>query len=67
MICFMSANKIKKIYLDNAATTQIDKRVLEAMMPYLTDCFGNASSLHSFGTEAKECIRIVAVINLQNL
>lgn len=46
----------KKIYLDNAATTQLDSRVLEAMMPYLTDFFGNASSLHSFGTMAKDAI-----------
>ncbi len=52
----MSANNTKRIYLDNAATTPTDKRVLEAMMPYLTDCFGNASSLHSYGTMAKSAI-----------
>lgn len=44
---------MKNIYLDNAATTKIDARVLEAMMPYLTDSFGNASSVHSFGRETK--------------
>ncbi|MGD0710888.1 MAG: cysteine desulfurase family protein [Bacteroidales bacterium] len=54
----MSENNTKKIYLDNAATTQIDKRVLEAMMPYLTYCFGNASSLHSHGTESKNALDV---------
>ena len=44
---------MKKIYLDNAATTKINDRVLEAMMPYLQDSFGNASSVHSFGRETK--------------
>jgi cysteine desulfurase len=46
----------QKIYLDNAATTSVDSRVLESMMPYFLDCFGNASSLHSFGTNAKEVL-----------
>ncbi len=45
-----------KIYLDNAATTCIDKRVLDTMMPYLISNYGNASSLHQFGTSAKEQI-----------
>lgn len=44
---------MEKIYLDNAATTKIDDRVLEVMMPYLKGSFGNASSVHSFGRETK--------------
>ena len=35
--------------MDNAATTALNKEVLDAMMPYLTDIYGNPSSLHTFG------------------
>lgn len=42
--------------MDHAATTYVDPRVVQAMLPYFTECFGNASSLHSFGREAKEAL-----------
>lgn len=42
-----------KVYLDYAATTPVDERVLEAMVPYWREKFGNASSVHSFGQEAR--------------
>ncbi len=44
---------MRKVYLDNAATTALSPKVLEKMMPYLTDTYGNASSPHSFGQVAR--------------
>ncbi len=44
---------MNRIYFDNASTTEIDKEVLEAMMPYLSGSYGNASSIHSFGKTSK--------------
>jgi cysteine desulfurase len=49
----MDTKTNKRIYLDHAATTCIDERVLEAMIPYLRDVFGNPSSLHATGTMAR--------------
>lgn len=46
----------EKIYLDNSATTQIDAAVLESMLPYLRDNFGNASSVHIYGQEARTAV-----------
>jgi len=47
---------MKRIYLDNSATTRVADEVVEAMLPYMTTDYGNASSLHSFGQEAKEAL-----------
>ncbi len=45
------------IYLDNNATTRLDPRVLDAMMPYLTDTYANAASTHPFGVSAHEAVK----------
>ena len=50
------SNQSARIYLDNAATTSLDPVVLEAMMPYFTDKFGNPSSIYSYGRESRLAI-----------
>lgn len=45
-------------YLDTAATTPVDKRVLDAMYPYFSEVFGNASSNHIYGLQAKKVVEI---------
>jgi len=45
-----------RIYLDNAATTQLDKEVLDTMLPFLTEKFGNPSSIYSYGRETRMAI-----------
>lgn len=57
-----------KVYMDNAATTKLSPDVLNAMMPYLTDIYGNASSVHAFGREVREGVeharnQVAAAIN----
>src|SRR6201995_5870733 len=43
----------QRIYFDNAATTALDKEVLDAMLPYMTEHFGNPSSIYSYGRETR--------------
>ena len=47
---------MQRIYLDNAATTALDKEVLDAMLPYMTTHFGNPSSIYSYGRESRLAI-----------
>ena len=61
---------MRKVYLDHSATTPVDARVLEAMLPYLRGQFGNASSIHQFGQEARAAVdrarrSVASLINAQ--
>ena len=62
---------MRKIYLDYAATTPVDRKVLKAMAPFLSKKFGNTMSLHSFGQEAKIALeesrtKIAEIINAES-
>jgi len=46
------------VYLDNSATTKVDPAVVEAMLPFFTERFGNPSSIHSKGVEAREAVEV---------
>ncbi len=56
-----------KVYLDNAATTALDKEVFDAMLPYMTEHFGNPSSIHSFGRKTRSGIETARKIIAKNL
>lgn len=47
---------MRRVYLDHSATTPVDERVVAAMMPFLTQHFGNASSVHLFGQETRAAV-----------
>ena len=58
------------IYFDHNATTPVDERVLEAMLPYLRDQYGNASSRHELGTQARKAVdrareQVAALVRVQ--
>ncbi len=61
---------MQRIYLDNNSTTQLDPLVIQAMLPYLNEYYGNPSNLHSFGRDAKEAMeqareQVTAFINAE--
>ncbi|MBN2470025.1 MAG: cysteine desulfurase [Anaerolineae bacterium] len=61
---------IKSVYLDHAATTPVDSRVLEAMLPYFSDIYGNPSAIHRLGRAAESAVeeareRVAQVLNCQ--
>jgi cysteine desulfurase len=56
-----------KVYLDNAATTQLDNEVFETMLPYLKEHFGNPSSIHSFGRKTRAGIESARKIIAKHL
>jgi len=63
---------MKRVYLDYASTTPVDKRVIKVMRPFWSEKFGNTMSLHSFGREAKIALRqsrekIADLINAESL
>ena len=61
---------MRHVYFDHNATTPADERVLDAMLPYLRGQFGNASSRHEFGTQARKAVdvargQVAALVNVQ--
>jgi len=66
----MTAGPMKRIYFDHSATSRVLPEVYEAMAPFYTERFGNASSLHSYGREARASMelarkRLAALINAE--
>ena len=59
---------MNRIYMDNAATTAVSPAVLEKMLPYFTECYGNASSIHGTGRDARRALeesrrKVAGVLN----
>ena len=70
MIYKLEVMSQKRIYFDNAATTSLDPEVLDTMMPYLTEKFGNPSSIYSYGRETRMAIEnarksVAKILNAQ--
>lgn len=60
----------REVYLDNSATTRVDPRVTEAMLPYFSERYGNPNSLHRLGREARDAVdaaraKVAALINAE--
>ena len=60
----------KQVYLDHSASTPVDARVIEAMLPYFDDVYGNPSSAHRFGSSAERAIedariKVAGILNCQ--
>jgi cysteine desulfurase len=61
---------MEHVYFDHNATTPVDERVLEAMLPYLRARYGNASSRHELGTQARQAVdlareKVAALVNVR--
>ncbi|MBQ7454845.1 MAG: aminotransferase class V-fold PLP-dependent enzyme, partial [Clostridia bacterium] len=59
---------MNRVYMDNAATTAVSPAVLEKMLPYFTECYGNASSIHGTGRDARRALnearqKVAAALN----
>src|SRR3990170_2924051 len=61
-----SGKRISAVYLDYASTTPVDPEVLQEMLPYFSEKFGNPSSLHSFGQEAQAAVEIARSKGIKN-
>ena len=47
---------MKRIFMDHASTTKVDAEVINTMLPYFTEYYGNPSSIHAFGREARKAV-----------